>query len=105
MNKTIFIKLIFISLVISISFWGCSPSFEKQFPDVFQEYRSLSQNKALAIAVDHTGGYVYGYSQGYDTIEEAKENALFQCEPRQKAYQIEEKCKIYMVNDKKVDKN
>ena len=96
--------IIFLLLAFSFTYIGCSPVFEKRFPDIYGQYTSFQSQKALAVAWGSNGGYAYGYGYGAKTIKEAKEQAMFQCNARRKVYQLDTECEIYMVNDRKVDK-
>ncbi len=89
--------------IFGIIFWGvqgCAMSFQEQYPKAYEKYSQLELNKAFAFAKGKNGRAVWGYGYGYDSIERAKEQALFQCKGRRIPYKIEEECEIYFINDK-----
>ncbi len=101
MDTTEYFRL-FLLILVAFFFTNCSQTFEEQFPDVYDNYLLLPPQKALAVAIDAGGGYAYGTASGKETIEQAKEDAMFQCSVRRKIYKLDDECEIYMVNNKKV---
>lgn len=96
--KSIVIGTLFVALQ------GCATTFQQQYPEPYKKYTQLKANKAFAFVKGDDGAYVWGYCSNHESIEDAKESALFQCKGRHIPYKIEKKCRIYFVNDKKLIK-
>ncbi|GAB2892334.1 hypothetical protein GCM10027180_23070 [Microbulbifer echini] len=63
---------------------------------LLSEYRFLSENKALAIAMDYRGAYVVGYIENSASQSEANEVALQACEAQREQHQVKDRCELYL---------
>lgn len=96
---------LFTTLVSLFAIGGCATTynFERNRPDAMAEYLAKPAEKALATFRISGDNFGYGYGENYNTIEEAKKRAMDECRSRQREYDdVEEPCKIYMVNNEKV---
>ena len=79
-----------------------SPIPVDSLESVLEYYNTLENPKAFSIAYNDTGAYVYAFSRG-DSIKEAKEKSLLQCDlskRSEKRITKSEKCLIYFLNDR-----
>lgn len=105
MKVKFFQKPYIISIIFLLVISGCATtySFERENPDVMTRYLSMETEKALATFRISDNNFGYGYGENYETIEEAKSRAMEECLSRQQNHDdVEEPCKIYMVNNEKV---
>lgn len=69
----------------------------------FARYKGYSAHKALALALDYKGAYVFGYAYDSPDQEVANSKALEVCEARRIASNVESLCRIYAEGDKIID--
>ncbi len=70
------------------------------FGELWQEYRALPDERALATAGDLTRTrWVAGASGGHASSEEAKEAALAECLERRSRRRLQAKCRVYAIGD------
>lgn len=101
-HSRLYIKIILFIAIAGVTA-GCSISFGKAYPNVMARYKKLKPNKALAVAMDADGAYAFGYGHNYSSIKKAKRIALKQCKMANEKYKVYHPCKLYMVNNRKVN--
>lgn len=68
------------------------------------KYKKLHKNKAMAVAInEQTGAWAAGMSTNDGSLVGAKRVAMRFCRKYAKKSKVGAKCKIYAVNDKRVE--
>lgn len=101
-NNRLYFKVLLFIVIIGVAA-GCSLSFGKAYPNIVAKYKKLEPNKALAVAMDANGAYAFGYGSNYNSIKQAKRRALKECRTRREKLKVHHPCKLYMVNNKRVN--
>ena len=97
------IPAIILALFLQLSCASSGKTFREKRPNAISNYLAMQPNKALAIFRTSDNQYGYGFSNDYNTVEGARRRALRECQVRQQDYEnLEEVCRIYMVNDEEV---
>lgn len=104
--KKIRYSLIAVAVIMGIS--GCStPSISyrtggvesQSFAKFVEEYNAMPGKKAMAVADNNKGDLVYGYAHSRQTIEQARNVAMEQCEITKKDAGLDADCEIYKEDD------
>ncbi|WP_226643868.1 hypothetical protein [Microbulbifer variabilis] len=62
---------------------------------LMKDYQFLSENKALAMALDYRGAFVVGYIDNSASQTEANQQALQACEEQREQLQVKDRCELY----------
>ena len=65
-----------------------------------EEYKARSGSKAIALAVDASGGWAYGAVAGLGKQASANEEALFDCEKQREGASVQATCRLFAIDDK-----
>ncbi len=82
---------------------GNSIPDESRFVKEWNRYLGLEDSKALVLAGDVEGRFVFGYAYDLPDAESAEERAHLECEARRGVRNIQAPCLTYAVGDERVE--
>ena len=69
---------------------------------LWNDYRQLQSHKAIAMAGEPDGAYVYGVAAGQPSLREARRLALETCQERRAERRFQMPCRYYAVEERVV---
>ncbi len=72
---------------------------ESRFVKEWNRYLGLEDSKALVLAGDLEGRFVFGYAYDLPDVESAEERAHLECSVRREVRSIEAPCRTYAIGD------
>ncbi len=79
---------------------GCAATtWTDDRPGILDEYAGLPSQKAMAVAIEPDGRYVWAHGNGYRDVDEAIDRAMQECERFRAEHGIGAPCELYRVND------
>ena len=77
-----------------------SPAIPDAFLKELQEYKERPNSKALALAVDASGGWAFGAVAGLPRAKAANDEAMFDCERFREQASVQSPCRLFATDDK-----
>ena len=97
-------RLALVALCLGVALLGCSgvSGLPRGFDKLWNEYREMPDERAMAIAGDPEHLWVAGATGGHRTREAALEAALAECERRRLVRRVVSLCRLYAVGERKI---
>lgn len=97
----------FVAILSTLALVACTSSGPKKnrFEREFQRYLSMPNQKAMAIAGDPNGRWVYGYGYAAGSSGHAEVTAMEACNRRRNSLGPDAECSVYAIGSKVVWKS